>query len=351
MDTRIHFGDPAQYRLKSAAELARSILEVSARRLLKGPRRASWNWATEVGTQMLRRQIVTAFKMHDVTEARRYLDSFVVSLPVLSEVEVTPVVQGKFRGSWFIGKSAHADLTLLYFHGGGYSFYPQSYASFIALVARAAQARSFALEYRLSPEYRFPAQLDDAFHAYRWLLETVDPGTVILAGDSAGGNLALALLLSLRDLNLPLPALAVLLSPATDMVTEYPSMDANQSFDWITKPSVLQWGKWFCDSTQLDNPQVSPVRANLRGLPPIYVQAGAAEILYDSIAAFADAARRQGVEVVLEAWEDMNHVFQLFGQDAPQSAEALRRIGEVIDLRVRKRRKMGAVSAASLQLR
>ena len=193
MVARIHFAGPIQYRVQSAAEIGRSILKVSARRMLKGPRQPNWSWLMEVNTEVLKKQVTTAFTMRDVGEARSYLDSVVISSPALAGVDITPIVQGKFRGSWFTQKHAEAAVTVLYFHGGGYSFYPQAYANFIALITLAAKSRTFALDYRLAPEHRFPAQLEDALSAYRWLLEAgTDPDNLIFAGDSAGGNLALA---------------------------------------------------------------------------------------------------------------------------------------------------------------
>jgi monoterpene epsilon-lactone hydrolase len=333
MTSRIHFRGPPRYRLRSFAALSQSILEVSARRALKGPHLPSWNWFVELSTEVLRRQTLTAFRLGDVKEARLYLDSVVMSSPALSQVSIKPVVHEKFRGSWFVGKNTEPHVTVLYFHGGGYSFYPQAYANFIALITRAAKSKTFALDYRLSPEHRFPTQLEDALNAYRWLLEDgADPDRLIFAGDSAGGNLTLALLLAARESKLPLPALALALSPATDFDTD---PIGNADFDWIEKRMLEQWADWFCDSAERRNPLVSPLWANLRGLPPIYIQAGRAEILYDSIQAFADRAQKQGADVVLETWEDMNHDFQMFGLDSPQSAEALRRIGQVIDVRVR----------------
>jgi len=341
MSAKIHFRGPVRYRLRSIAELGESILEVFVRRMLKGPRRPGWNWFVEVATRMAKKQVNTAFKMRDVQAARRYLDSVAFSSPALSEVTIRHTVHEKFRGSWFSCKNAESPVTVLYFHGGGYSFYPQAYSSFIAHITLAAKSRTFALDYRLSPEHRFPAQLDDALNAYQWLLESgSDPDNLILAGDSAGGNLALALLLQARDLKLPLPALAIALSPPTNFDLEIVSNE----FDWIDKPALLQWRDWFCDPAQRRAPLVSPLWADLRNLPPIYIQAGSAEILYDSIRAFADHGKNQGADVVLESWEDMTHVFQIFGHEAPQSADALRRFGEVIEARDRGRKKKETIS-------
>jgi monoterpene epsilon-lactone hydrolase len=350
MSAKIHLRGPTPYRLRSMAELSQSVLEVSARRLFNGPRRPSWNWFVEVSTQMPKRQMTTAFRMRDVTEVRCYLDSVVISSPAVSEVNIRrQVAYEKFRGRWFSAKNADPRVTVLYFHGGGYSFYPQAYVNFIVLIALAAKFRTFALDYLLSPEHRFPAQLNNALNAYCWLLQNgTDPDNLVVAGDSAGDNLTLALLLAARNAKLPLPALAVVLSPAADFESNHASIVGNQDFDWTDKRTLTQWADWFCEPSQRRNPLVSPLWADLRGLPPIYIQAGRAEILYDSIQAFADHAQNQGGDVVLETWEDMNHDFQLFGPDAPQSAEALRRLGEVINARVRGQEKTEAVSELQL---
>jgi acetyl esterase/lipase len=303
----------------------------------------------ELGTRVLARHVITAFKMRDVNESRSYLDSIVISSRVLADVEITRVAEEKFNGAWFSSNNPGTPVTVLYLHGGGYSFYPRAYTQFIALITLAAASRTFALDYRLSPEHRFPAQLQDALNAYRWLLGNgTDPGNLVIAGDSAGGNLTLALLLAARDSNLPPPALAIALSPPTDFETEYASMVSNQHFDWIEKRMLMQWAGWYCDPSQRRDPLVSPLWADLRGLPPIYIQAGRAEILYDSIQALADRAHNQGADVVLEAWGDMNHDFQIFGPYMQQSAEALQRIREVIDSRVRGRKKTEAVSTADV---
>jgi epsilon-lactone hydrolase len=304
---------------------------------MQGPTRPTWSWFLELGTEVLRRHIAAAFKMPNITAAREYLDSFLLDYPVESHVEIVHEVRPSFRGDWFIPLGAAADLTLLYFHGGGYSFYPKAYANFISLIAESLQCRTFALDYRLTPEHRYPAQLEDALNAYRWLLKTgCQPESVAFGGDSAGGHLTLTALLSLRDSELPLPAFAIALSPATDFATEYPSITANESFDWIDSRMLTHWAGWFCDEGQRCEPVISPLRADLRRLPPLYIQAGRAEILFDSIRAFANCARAQGADVVLESWCDMNHVFQMFGPDVPQSAEALGRLRDFSHQHMRK---------------
>jgi monoterpene epsilon-lactone hydrolase len=332
--------------MRSAVTLCQSVVEASVGRSFKGPRQPGWNWFLELGTQILKRHLAVAFKMRDVNAARSYLDSVAVDSTV-SAVDVNSLSLEKFRGSWFIAKGENPRVIILYFHGGGYSFYPKGYARFIALITQAAKSRTFALDYRLSPENRFPAQLEDALNAYRWLLEVESKlENLVVAGDSAGGNLALALLLAARDAKLPLPALAITLSPATGFDRNHRAMASKQNSDWLQQEMLEQWADWFCDSAQRQNVLVSPVLADLRGLPPIYIQAGRAEILYESIRAFADRASAQGADIVFESWEHMNHDFQLFGPYVPQSAEALRRIGQVIDARVRGRKYPEDVSVA-----
>ena len=321
--------------MRSAAEAAQVVAAVTTRRLLKGPRRPSWNWWVEVATELLSRQLRAAFAMNDPKEARRYLDSMVVRSRALDEVTITQVAEESFNASWFISNGAPPRVTVLYLHGGGYSFYPKSYANFIALFTLAAKSRTLALDYRLSPEHRFPSQLEDALNAYRWLLDNgVNANDLVVAGDSAGGNMTLALLPRARELNLPLPALAVTLSPPTNFTIR----TASGGCDWINPTMLVRWADWFCDPVDRCNPLVSPVLADLRGLPPIYIQAGRCEFLYDSIQAFADIAKNKGADVTLDVWDNMNHDFQMFGPDAPQSTEALRRIGEVIGRRAHSER-------------
>jgi len=336
---KLQLAGPMRYRVRSAGAFCRSALAVGVRRLLKGPRRPGWNWTVELVTQALQAQLARAFAMPDVAGMRRYLDAVVINSLALSRVNITPVSQQQFSGSWFAPKQVAPRGTLLYFHGGGYAFYPKAHADLIALITLAVGTRTFALDYRLSPEHRFPAQLEDALGAYRWLLDSgVAADDLVVGGDSAGGNLTLALLLAVRDLKLPLPALAIALSPPTDFDPPEVLGSLNQfeaDLDWIDWPMLVKWADWFCSPEQRRDPLVSPIHADLRDLPPVYIQAGGAEILYPSIAAFAARAQKQGANVILETWADMNHNFQMFGSRAPQSAQALHRLGEVVESSLR----------------
>jgi monoterpene epsilon-lactone hydrolase len=332
MSRRIELNRPARYAFANLAVALRSMVRVSARRAIKGARLPGWNWYLEFATDLLKHQLRTAFKMRDIAAGRRYLDSLVLKSPAMAEVTFSTVEDAKVKGFWCTPNSGEIQATMLYLHGGGYSFYPKAYAGFIALVTRAAKSRTFALDYRLAPEHCFPAQLEDALNAYRWMLDRGHPpDRLVLAGDSAGGNLAIALMLSARESKLPLPALVILLSPGVATDSDEGSMVNNEKFDYVDHRMVRQWAEWFCDPAQWRNPMVTPVNADLRGLPPLYIQAGGAEVLRDPIEAFAARAREQGADVTLETWENMVHDFQLFGDNAPQSAAALKRIGEVID--------------------
>ena len=227
-------------------------------------------------------------------------------------------VAAPVRGDWYGPETQREGRTVLYLHGGGYAYYPRGHRNLIALVALAAKARTFALDYRLIPEHPFPAQLEDARAAYLWMLDSgVDPHRLVVAGDSAGGNLVLALLLALRDAQVPLPALAICLAPWTDIENSGASMIANAKYDIVERRMAMTWAQWLCHGADPRSPLLSPLRADLRGLPPLYVQAGDAEILFDMIRAFVARAQQQGAEVTLDVWKSMNHDFQIYGEVMP----------------------------------
>jgi epsilon-lactone hydrolase len=327
-----HLSGPWQYQVRSLMTLYWSVLFVTFRRWLRGPRRPTWSWSFEAAIDFLRRQTVTGFDMTNIAAGREYEDSLVMYSPALTQVTVEPVA-APVRGHWYHPKAGRRNVTTLYLHGGGYAYYSKAHQNMlIPLVTLAAQSRTFALDYRLIPEHPFPAQLEDAQAAYRWLLETgVEPARLVVMGDSAGGNLTLTLLLALRDAGLPLPALAVCIAPWTCVENPGDSMTSQEPYDWVQKRMADRWADWLCKGAQPQHPLISPIYGDLKGLPPIYIQAGEAEILHDMIRAFTDTARAQGANVKLDVWKDMNHDFQSFGDIIPESRDALHRIGEAVE--------------------
>jgi len=149
-------------------------------------------------------------------------------------------------------------------------------------------------------------------------------------GDSAGGNLALCLLRALRRTTLPKPAAAVCISPWIDLSNTGESITANQPFDIIDQEMIDRWSRWYVQGRDPKDPDISPLYADFAGFPPIYFQAGGAEILIDMIRAYCDRGLREGADIRFDVWEHMNHIFQIFGSHVPESKEALHRIGQFI---------------------
>ena len=319
-----------QYRLQSILVLYWSMIYVTVRRLFRGPHFPNWGWTLEMSTHFMKTQGNISFDMPDIKDGREYEDSLLFGSPAVASVSIE-AVNGPIKGHWYQPTSAVRDVTVLYLHGGGYVYYSKVHENLIALTTLAAESRTFALDYRLCPEHAFPAQREDALAAYRWLLEGgVNPERLVVMGDSAGGNLTLTLLLALREARLPFPALAVCIAPWTDLSNSGESMITNTDHDWLGAHMARKWSHWFCKDADVNNPLVSPVHADLRGLPPIYIQVGSAEILLDMIRNLADRGREQGANIKLEVWPNMTHDFQAFGDIVPESREALDRIGEVV---------------------
>lgn len=245
------------------------------------------------------------------------------------------VAAGGVDGEWISPTDAPQDKAILYFHGGGFRLGSvTSHRDLIAQIALASGCRVLAINYRLAPEHRFPAALDDALAAYGWMLDLgLKPTNIAFAGDSAGGNLVLAAMLALRDRRLPLPASAVLMSPWTDLAATGPSYVTRAEADPIhQRPMILALARNYLGG-QGDpcDPLVSPLYADLRGLPPLLIQVGDRETVLDDSVTFADMARAAGIDVSLEVWDGMIHVFQMFGAELPEAHRAIASIAGFID--------------------
>lgn len=322
------------FQRRSRNTLMRVSARVTLRRLFGRKLVPSWPWVVEVSTEFLREQMRYMATL-PIAEAREYEDSLVFDMPSLKQVAIAPADGCPVPGRWFTPKAVVPNRTLLYFHGGGYAYAARAHDNLVALVAAATGARTFALDYRLTPEHPYPAQQDDAIAAYRWLLaQGIAPSRLVLGGDSAGGNLLLTTLVALRDAGDPLPALALGICPWTDTGHRGASLMGNNPYDWIEGQMALTFGEWFRGGLPANDPRVSPIYAKLHGLPPLVLQAGGREILHDMIVDFADVAKQQGVEVDLQVWPDMNHDFQAFGDMLPEAQEALRKLRQAVDARL-----------------
>lgn len=238
----------------------------------------------------------------------------------------------RVRGEWLEVNEA-AEGVVLYIHGGGYvSCSAATHRPITAALARLSRHRVFSLNYRLAPEHRYPAALDDALAAYRWLLdEGVPPRLISLAGDSAGGGLVLATLLRARDEGLPLPACAVCFSPWTDLAGTGESASLNDGRCVMFRPSnVTEFaGAYLGEASPLDA-YASPVFADMKGLPPVLLQVSSTELLLDDSRRVHYKIQEAGGESRLEVYEDVFHCWQMMDGLLPEARTALRQAAEFI---------------------
>lgn len=300
------------------------------RRRQHGPLRAGWSLLQETMVAGLRYNGERLMGLTPVA-ARQRLEALALPANRL-KVAIETFTIGKIRARWFTRKGAVDDPTILYFHGGGYVLASvESYRELLARIALTCRARVLAIDYRLAPESPFPAALDDCLTAYRWALSNgVDPKRMLVAGDSSGGGLAVATLVAARDAGDALPRGGVLVSPWLDLESAHPSVAANATFDWGDRAYLQHWSTQYLNGADARDPRASPLYADLAGLPPLLIQVGTAELLYDEVVAFADKARAQKVEVTLEPWPDMPHGWIMMKDFFPQAQQALEAIARFV---------------------
>jgi acetyl esterase/lipase len=253
--------------------------------------------------------------------------------PVDSAVHCIRTCIGDLPAEWVIAPEANPNLRLLYLHGGG--FVSGSSEFYLALAGRISVAARCAVllpDYRLAPEYPFPAGLEDCLRAYEWLRSTGPNGAgrakaTFIAGDSAGGGLTLAALLALRDRGLPSPVAAIALSPFADLTLRGDSIRTEGAFDPIMHPSCLpDFVKRYVADADVCDPLVSPVFGDYNGIAPLLIQVGEHEIIRDDSVQVAAKARAAGVDVQLEIWPGMFHVFQSHEPLLPEGVQAIEHI-------------------------
>ena len=246
--------------------------------------------------------------------------------PVPAYAQIQAVSENGARGEWVTARDMAAQHTIYYLHGGGYVVgSPELYRPFTATLAKAAQAKVFVPQYRLAPEHRFPAAVDDAVAGYRWLLaQGVRPANLLIGGDSAGGGLTLATLVRLRAEGVPLPAAAVLFSPWTDLAGTGKSLQANEATDAMFYADALNWfAPIYLGKASALEALASPLYADLKGLPPLLLFVSKSECLLDDSLRVAAKARAAGVSVDLQAWDGLPHVWPVLVGLLPEARAAL----------------------------
>lgn len=251
-----------------------------------------------------------------IKHSRNSMNFFGRIMPVARGVKIKPITYGGVVCEDHQPRHAPTNRVVLYFHGGGYCVgSPISHRHIISRLAKEAGMRAVAPDYRKAPEHSCPAPIDDAVMVYKDLLkEGIKAGNIYLAGDSAGGNLVLATLIKLRDLNLPLPAAACCISPWTDLSMSGETISSKEDVDLLLTPKLLdQFAVHYSAGTPAqergNSPKLSPLAADLNQLPPLLIQVGSEEILLDDSVRLAEKAKKSGVQVELQIWEKMQHVW------------------------------------------
>ena len=248
-------------------------------------------------------------------------------------VELYPCRVNEQAADWIVPKTYSSSAVLLYLHGGGFVFETlRVHEVLVGRIALAAGVKALIPNYRVAPEYPFPAAVDDVLQAYRFLLkEGYTSEQIILGGDSAGGGLVFSTLIALRDAGEPQPAAAFTLSPWVDLEASGESMKAMAEADpCLDQASLLQMAAIYLDGADSKAPLASPLYADLSGLPPLYIQVGTAEILLDDSRRIAERARLAGVQVKLECFEDLIHVFQGLAPTVPEATFAIERLARFV---------------------
>ena len=260
---------------------------------------------------------------------RSSYEEMMLPLPVDGDAAFERVSAGGVPADW-VTTPGVSDKVLLYLHGGGYVFgSPRTHRAMFSRLSRASGMRVLGLDYRLSPENSFPAPVEDAAAAYRWLLsQGVEPRHIAVGGDSAGGGLVASTLVCLRYFGEPLPAAGVCISPWADMEAIGESMTANVESDPnVRKEGLRGLAKLYLAGKDPRTPLAAPIYADLSGLPPMLIQVGSIETLLDDSTRLAERAESAGVEVELEVWDDMVHVWHLFAPILGEGQRAIERVG------------------------
>ena len=275
-----------------------------------------------------------------VEESRAGFEQFAAMFQVAKDVKIDNVDVNGVSAVWISTPEAVEENVVLYFHGGGYVFGSiNTHKEFMSRISRVSNSRVLLIDYRRAPENPFPAALEDAITAYKWLIDSegIKPENLIIGGESAGGGLTLATLLKLRDTGIPLPAAALVLSPWADLDMTGETIRTKARVDPLANPSDLFFlASLYVGEDDPKNPYISPLYGDLKGLSPMIIQVGSAEILLSDAERIAERAKAADVDVILDIWEDMIHMFQMFALWSPEGQKATEKLGKYIQKHLRK---------------
>jgi len=253
-----------------------------------------------------------------------------------ASIRITAESIGGMHAEWIRPAGADPDHVLLFVHGGGYvAGSSADHRVHVAKLAEASGLAALSFDYRLAPEHPAPAAVEDTLTAYQWLLARGVPSTrIAMAGVSAGGGLALAALVAARDRGLPLPRAAAACSPWLDLTCSADSYRRNAHRDISILGSWEVWNRYYVGAGDPREPWISPVYADLRGLPPLLIQVGSHEIMFDDAVRFGELARAAGVDATVRVWDGMVHCFAFFAPIFPEAINAMRELGTFLTERL-----------------
>ncbi len=268
-----------------------------------------------------------------LTDQRERLEHFAQNFKIPALVQIEPVRVGKIAAEWIIPHEIRQSAVVYYLHGGAYCAGSlNTHRAFLGNLALVCGCKVLIIDYRLAPENPFPAALDDAYQAYRWLIEHHSAQKIIVAGDSAGGGLTLALMLKLRDDSIDLPAAGVLMAPWANLTCD------DENYQKVGKKDVLldqdrlkRNARMYAGDEDLKNPLISPIFANLSNLPPILIQVGTHDLLLGDARRIAANIEKNEGSVELSIWEKMMHGWQILGNMLPESHKAIWKINRFIE--------------------
>jgi acetyl esterase/lipase len=306
-----------------------AFMGVSLRRLFRGPSSPGWSWRLE-WIVAVQRAVLGAMIEWPPTRIRKVMVGRMG--PLARALELSEEELGGVPCERSARPGSSLDRHLLYLHGGGFTLGSiASHRELVSAITTYGDLVAHSVAYRQPPEDRFPAAVDDVVAAYRGLLDAgIAPERIAIAGDSAGGNLCLALLLRAKADGLPMPAVAVLICPAPDMALPGASWNHEPLLDYLTRPIAQSWLRHYVDPPQYADPLASPIHGDLRGFPPVLMQAGGNEGLLDEIEVLAAAMRRANVDLTYRVTDEMPHVWHLFVGMIPEADAAIREISDFI---------------------